>query len=179
MDWAPLISPSRSWQDRDIAGIVNRAPVVYLGTVIATHPGFFWGHPGSLVEVEISKEINTNPYLRPPLDIYFYTFYGNFSAGQYDFRNSHPLAPYLPQAGDLALVFIEGPPFDPEERVFLVNDVIYQTPAGEMPKTTTLVKLKIEPGVPKPKSFSEFVHLVKDALLGPQLGRGEDERDSK
>ena len=178
LNLAESISPPSLWRNRGIADIADGAAAIYRGTVIATHPGFFMGHPGSLVEVEVTKEIKSNPYLRPPLEIYFYTFNGSFSAGQYDFCNSHPSAPYLAQSGDQALVFIETPPKDPEGRVFVVNDVVYETQAGEMIKTMPLLELN-RPGVPIPESIQDLEELINKSVPGYPLGHGEEKRDSQ
>jgi len=94
-------------------GAIANAKAIVIGTIRSVTPGFFFGSPGSLIELENLNKIKAdalysglreNLYLRLP--------YAQFVTGGVEYCRESGSGKYVPRVGDRLLVFAYGAPVD-------------------------------------------------------------------
>ncbi len=114
---------------------ITNARAIVAGTIISVTPGFFYGSPGSLIELSSLEKLKLDRSYSAVHDtVYLRLPYAHFVSGGTEYcRESHP-GYYVPHAGDKLLVFAYEPPSD-ATGTFIYStssDVITQS-AGETP----------------------------------------------
>jgi hypothetical protein len=93
--------------------VIVNAHAIVAGTIRSVTPGFFFGKPGSLIELDNLDKIKADAlYNGLRASLYLRLPYAQFVAGGIEYcRESGPGA-YTPKVGDRLLVFAYGAPMD-------------------------------------------------------------------
>lgn len=99
-------------RDSRYTSIANAVAII-AGTVRSITPGFFYGYPGSLVELgELDKIKLEAPYARVRDTLYIRLPYAHFISGGVEYCRETGANAYIPALGDKLLIFAYDPPSD-------------------------------------------------------------------
>lgn len=99
-------------RDSRQASIANAVAIV-AGTVKSITPGFFYGYPGSLIELrELDKIKLEAPFARVRDTLFIRLPYAHFISGGVEYCRETGANAYIPALGDQLLIFAYDPPSD-------------------------------------------------------------------
>jgi len=124
---------------------VANARAIVAGTIKSITPGFFYGFPGSLIELDHLDRIKLDAsYSAVRETIYIRLPYAHFESGGAEYCRESGPGFYVPRAGDRLLVFTYDRPLDPD------GTLIYST------SSDVIVQSTVESEIRVPKSLSFF-----------------------
>ena len=136
---------------RDLAA---NALAIYRGRVERVIPGFFYGEPGSLLEVKVEHTIKDSQLYRPRPYLYVYYPFLYASVGDRVLCRASRQFPLRPASGDEVLVFAYDPPHDVAGTVLAPTESeIFIQPQGE--------PLKVPHGVRRDPSLTALSSLTE------------------
>lgn len=113
---------------------------IYRGKVAGRAVGFYLGHAGTLLRVEVQRELKGDGELASAREVYVHYPYGEFEVGGRKFCLSDRRYPQPPRDGDAVLLFVLREPLDARRRLIVPEptEIVFESGKGELSYTQEL-----------------------------------------